>query len=68
MEHRVLCQPQLHFLHALKYNTLPNYDIVMVNDWNTIIQPNAISYSPMRLAQVPTIWDVGGMFCQRTMQ
>jgi hypothetical protein len=56
MEHCILCQPNLHRLYGLKYNTLSYNDIVMINERHTVIEPKTISYSPMCLTQVPTIW------------
>jgi hypothetical protein len=55
MEHYILCQPNLHRLHGLKYNTLPYNDIVMINGRHIVIKSKIISYSPMCLTQVPTI-------------
>jgi hypothetical protein len=68
MEHRILRQPNVHRLHGLKYNTLPYNDIVMINERYTIIEPKTISYNPMCLTQVPTIWHLRSMLHQRSLQ
>ena len=51
-------------LHGLKYNTLLYNDIVMINERNIVIESKIISYSPMCLTQVPTIWHLKSMFHQ----
>jgi hypothetical protein len=68
MEHCILGQPNLHCLHGLKYNTLMYHDIVMINERHTIIEPKTISYSPMCLTQVSTIWHLRSMFRQCSLQ
>jgi hypothetical protein len=67
MEHCILCQPNLHRLNGLKYNTISYNDIVMINEWHTVIEPKTIIYNPMCLTQVPTIWHLKSMFRQRSL-
>jgi hypothetical protein len=62
MEYCILCQPNLHRLHGLKYNTLLYNHIVMINERHTIIEPKTFSYSLMCLTQVPAIWYLKSIF------
>jgi hypothetical protein len=68
MKHCILRQPNLHRLHGLKYNTLLYNNIVMINERHTIIEPKTISYNPMCLTQVLTIWHLRSMFRQCHMR
>jgi hypothetical protein len=68
MEHCILRQPYLHCLYGLKYNTLLYNDIVMINERHIVIESKTISYSPMCMTQVPTIWHIRCMFPQCSMQ
>jgi hypothetical protein len=68
MEHIVLCQPYLKCIYCLKYNTLLYDEIVKVTRSHTNVQPKVISYNTMCLTQILTIWHIGCMFCQRTLQ
>jgi hypothetical protein len=54
MEHCILCQSYLHWLHDLKYNTLPYNDIVIFNERHIVIELKTISYSLMCMTQVTT--------------